>query len=155
MIISHIGKYHIGQSAHEAQGLKEFSDEEYEMFAAAGSPRNFETEQIFYGEDCQFAGLDDWEVTIGSIKDKIYKIALIRMSNQQYVQKHQLKDIVKYINGAIGKYNEHSPLSSKYVWQNDAGNIIVNLRKAKTPDGSNVFVTDVSATSSIINDLVR
>ncbi len=107
MIISHIGKYHVGQSVSEAEDLKEFSDEEYDMFAAVGSPRNFETEQIFYGADCAFAGLDDWEVTIGSVKGKIYKIALIRVSSQPYVQKHQLKGIVKYINNAIGKYNEH------------------------------------------------
>ena len=61
-MISRIGDYCLTQEIDSAQGLKEFSEEEYAMAEAAGMGRTLEDEKWFNGISSEFASIP-WEST--------------------------------------------------------------------------------------------
>ena len=124
-MIDKIGDYFLTQEIDSAQDLKEFSDEEYFAAETAGIKRILEDEKLFNGNSVQFASIP-WEfTTIASTKGKIYKICLQLSSKSKSTARKVLKTVVQFVNKEIGRYNEHTFLSDKYIWDTDKGNIIL------------------------------
>jgi len=124
-MILNVGNYYLTQEIDNAQGLEEFSEEEYFMAEQAGMNRTLEDEKMFIGMCVEFASIP-WETTtIASTKGKIYKICLQLACTSKNISKENIKTVVKYINKEIGRYNEHPFLSDKYIWDTVEGNIIL------------------------------
>lgn len=140
-MIDKIGDYFLTQDIYSAQGLKEFSDEEYFAAETAGMKRTLEDEKMFNGNSVKFASIS-WEyTTIASTKGKIYKICLQLDSESKKSAKEILKTVMQYINEEIGRYNEHTFLSDKYIWDTDKGNIILYRMSMFNIHSVNVFFT--------------
>ncbi len=140
-MIKEIGRYFLTQEIDRAQGLKEFSDEEYFMAENLGMKRTLEDEKMFNGMSLEFASIP-WETTtIGSTKGKIYKICLQLNSTSKKSAKKVLNTVVKFINKEIGRYNEHPFLSNKYIWDTPEGNIILYRMSRFNTHSVNIFFT--------------
>jgi hypothetical protein len=140
-MIKKVGKYFLTQKIDYAQGLKEFSEEEYFMAETFGMKRILEDEKMFNGISLEFASIP-WETTtIGSTKGKIYKISLQLNSTSKKSAKEVLNTVVKFINKEIGRYNEHPFLSDKYIWDTAEGNIILHRTSKFNVHSVNIFFT--------------
>jgi len=146
-MINKIGSYFLTQEIDSAQGLTEFSEEEYFMAENFGMKRILEDEKMYNGVSVKFASIP-WETTtIGSIKGKIYKICFQLNSTSKKSAKEVLNTVVKFINKEIGRYNEHTFLSDKYIWDTTEGNIIL-YRMSKF----NIHSVNIFFTSNIIRE---
>ena len=140
-MIDKIGNYFLTQDVKTAQGLKEFSNEEYLAAETAGMKRTLEDEKMFNGNSVEFASIP-WEcTTIASTKGKIYKICLQLNSKSKSTSRKILKTVVQFINKEIGRYNEHTFLSDKYIWDTDKGNIILYRLSMFDIHSVNIFFT--------------
>jgi hypothetical protein len=140
-MIKEIGSYFLAQEVDFAQGLKEFSEEEYSMAENVGMKRVLEDEKIFNGTSVEFASIP-WETTtIGSTKGKIYKICLQLNSTSKKGAKEVLYITMKFINKEIGRYNEHPLFSDKYIWDTTEGNIILYRMCRFNIHSVNIFFT--------------
>jgi hypothetical protein len=149
-MIKKIGPYFLTQEIDCAQGLEEFSDEEYSTAESFGMKRMLEDEKMFNGPSVEFASIP-WEITtIGSTKGKIYKICLQLKSSNKGAAKKILKTVVDFINKEIGNYNEHPFLSDKYIWDTSEGNIIIYRKSLFNIQSVKVFFT-----SNIIREQMR
>ena len=140
-MIDKIGEYSLTQEIDSAQGLKEFSDEEYFAAETVGMRRILEDERMFYGNRMEFASIS-WEyTTIASTKGKIYKICLQIDSKSKKSARKILKIVMQFINKEIGRYNEHTFLSDRYIWDTDKGNIILYKMSRFNIHSVNIFFT--------------
>jgi len=148
-MIKEIGNYFLTQEIDYAQGLKEFSEEEYFMAENFGMKPTLEDEKMFNGISVEFASIP-WETTtISSTKGKIYKICLQLNSTSKKSAKKVLNTVVKFINKETGRYNEHPFLSDKYIWDTPEGNIIL-YRVSKF----NIHSVNIFFTSNLIREQV-
>lgn len=148
-MFKNIGNYYLTQDIKTANGLKEFSDEEYLASEQVGMSRTLEDEKMFNGFVTNFASVP-WESTmIGSTKGKIYKIALQIMCTDKQKAKQVLNSTAGFINIEIGKYNEHSFFSNRYIWDTSEGNIILNRMSRY-----NIHAVNLIFTSNIIREQI-
>jgi len=140
-LINQIGEYSLLQRLESAQGLSEFSKEEYLKFEKFGYGRTLEDERIFNGNIVEFSTIIWDYVTLGSTKGKIYKICLQKIFANLRTAKKILKQVRININTKIGKYNEHPFLSKKYYWDRDDGNIILEIKSNFGHHSVNIFFT--------------
>lgn len=140
-MISKIGNYYLTQEINSAQGLKEFSEEEYCVAEKFGMFRTLEDEKMFNGTNVEFASIPWESTTIGSTKGKIYKICLQRNSISKKEAKQLLNIVINFINKEIGRYTEHHLLSDKYIWDTNDGNIILYLMSRFNIHSVNIFFT--------------
>lgn len=146
-MIKTVGLYSLTQEVRTAQGLKEFSEEEYAEAAMVGIELMLEEEKLFNGINPDFAGCH-WDSTmVATTKNRIYKISLQSNSHDKRSAKIVLQKTLSSINEEVGKYNEHPFLSSKYIWDTNEGNIILYLMSKFGVHSVNVFFT-----SSIIRE---
>ncbi len=140
-MIKKIGKYFLTQEIDSAQGLEEFSEEEYLMAENFGLKRVLEDEKIFNGDSVEFASIP-WDTsTIGSTKGKIYKICLELNLTGKETAKKILNTVVEFINTEIGGYTKHPLNSDKYIWDTAEGNIILYLISKFDIHSVNIFFT--------------
>lgn len=140
-MINKIGNYFLTQEIDSAQGLKEFSEEEYFMAETLGIKRTLEDEKMFNGISVEFAYIPWESTTIGSTKGKIYKICLQLNSTSKKSAKKVLNSVMQFINKEIGRYNEHPLLSDKYIWDTPEGNIILYRMSRYNIHSVNIFFT--------------
>ena len=146
-MITKIGNYFLTQEIDSAQGLKEFSEEEYFAAETVGMERTLEDEKMFNGNSVEFASIP-WEPPmICSTKGKIYKICLQLNTTSKKSAKKALNTVVQFINKEIGRYNEHPFFSDKYIWDTTEGNIILYRISM-----SNIHSVDIAFTSSLIRE---
>ena len=140
-MIKNIGNYYLTQDIDDAQGLKEFSEEEYFMAEQFGMYRTFEDEKMFNGIRIVFADIPWENTTIASTKGRIYKICLQLTCPNKNLAKKILKIIVYFINNKISRYNEHPIFSNKYIWDTAEGNIILYRMSRFNIHTVNIFFT--------------
>jgi len=140
-MIKEIGNYFLTQAIDYAQGLIEFSEEEYFIAENLGMKRMLEDEKMFNGNSVEFASIPWDSTTIGSTKGKIYKICLQLNSTSKKTAKQVVNTVVKCINKEIGRYNEHPFLSDKYIWDTADGNIILYRMSDFNVHSVNIFFT--------------
>jgi len=146
-MIKKIGNYFLTQEIDSAQGLIEFSEEEYFMAENLEMKRILEDEKMFNGSSVEFASIPWESTTIGSTKGRIYKICLQLNSTSKKNAKKVLNTVVDFINKEIGRYNEHPFLSDKYIWDTTEGNIII-YRMSRF----NIYSVNIFFTSNIIRE---
>ncbi|MCX5749034.1 MAG: hypothetical protein NTZ10_02140 [Candidatus Saganbacteria bacterium] len=149
-MITKIDNYHLNQPVNEAPDLKEYTAEEYQMFEMAGYKRISENEKIFRGGIVKFAYIPWGETTIGTIDNKIYKISLQLITQNEILAKEVFKTTLNYLIEQMDKYSEHPFLSNKYIWDAPEGNIIYEQINRFNQHCINIFIT-----SSSIRDQVK
>ena len=140
-MIKKIGNYFLTQEIDSAQGLIEFSEEEYFMAENLEMKRILEDEKMFNGSSVEFASIPWESTTIGSTKGRIYKICLQLNNASKKNAKKVLNTVVEFINKEIGRYNEHPFLSDKYIWDTTEGNIILYRMNRFNIHSVNIFFT--------------
>ena len=140
-MIKKIGNYFLTQEINSAQGLIEFSEEEYFMAENLEMKRILEDEKMFNGSSVEFASVPWESTTIGSTKGRIYKICLQLNNASKKNAKKVLNTVVDFINKEIGRYNEHPFLSDKYIWDTTEGNIILYRMSRFNIHSVNIFFT--------------
>lgn len=136
MIITHVGPYSIGQNIKDIKDTQEYSQEEYDNFAAAGSPRTSQGEQFYRGKKVSFAGIEDWDITIGVINGLIYKFGLVKIAVWKSMSKDSYTTTKSYIMNIYHKPSKSSFLSKEVVWTQPDGNITLNIRSALLPEAT-------------------
>ncbi len=140
-MIKKIGNYFLTQEIDSAQGLIEFSEEEYFMAENLEMKRILEDEKMFNGISVEFASIPWESTTIGSTKGRIYKICLQLNSKSKKSAKKVLNTVMDFINKEIGRYSEHPFLSDKYIWDTTEGNIILYRMSKFDIHSVNIFFT--------------
>ncbi|MGD0337962.1 MAG: hypothetical protein ABSB78_04175 [Bacteroidota bacterium] len=140
-----VGPYYLTQQINTAEGLKEFSEEDYLSAEFAGMKRVLENERFFNGINVQFAATH-WDSTmIASTNGQIYKISLQFDDWNKTLAKMVLQTTLAFVNSEIGKYSEHPLFSNKYIWDTKEGNIILyEIRRFQ------IYSVNIFFTSSII-----
>lgn len=142
-----IGPYFLNQDISTAENIREYSNEEYTTAESMGIFRMLENEKTFSGPPVSFADIE-WEYyTIGSTKDKIYKIAIQVSSNEKKTIKNSFEKVLSFLTTTFGRYTEHNFLSNKYFWDLKDQNVMLD-RLYKF----NVYFINVFFTSSIISE---
>jgi len=149
-----IENYYLDQPVNEAPNLKEFTDEEYISFASAGGPRTLSDEKFYEGENVNF-NRSIWTVTIGANKGLIYNIAL---QITDYVSPNIdidaiFKSTLEYLIDRIGKYDEHSWFSKKYIWYGEEANVTLDKVAGMGHRGINLIFTSRSIRDEVIKSL--
>lgn len=151
MLVTHIGPYHIGQKISDARGVEEYTEEEYEHFASAGAPRTFDDEQFYYGENVTFAGIEDWVLTIGTIKGYIYKFGLVKMNYSSSIAKKDFGTVKAYLNTVGENPQRQSFLSKNMTWTQHPGRLDLALSSMIEPGTSQkISAVVVNVTSADI-----
>ncbi|MBI3602168.1 MAG: hypothetical protein HY209_04675 [Candidatus Omnitrophica bacterium] len=149
-MITKIENYYLNQTIGEVPDLKEYTEEEYQMFEMAGYKRMLENEKIFKGKNVKFAKITWDETTIGSTNNKIYKIHLQFITQNENLAKSVFKTTLNYLVEQMGKYSEHPFLSKRYIWDAPEGNFIYEQLSKFGNRCINIFIT-----SSSINEQRR
>ena len=123
-MLNKIDKYYLGQPLKDAEGLTEFTSEEYKAFEMVGYVKILDDDKIFHGFDSQFLTIS-WNTQLGGISGKIYKIAIQYSTEDKTVSNKIFKDILQHLVNEMGKWNEHPLLSKKYIWDKSEGNVIL------------------------------
>ena len=140
-MIKKIGNYYLTQNINSATGLKVFSEEEYKLSEKAGMKRMFDNEEMYYGQDVNFASILWDSTTVGSINGKIYKIAIQLIGVDKKKSNWVLNTVVDFINKYIGKYNKHPFLSDKYIWFTEEQSVFLNKRQMRDINAINLIFT--------------
>jgi hypothetical protein len=148
-MILKVGPYTLTQQIETAEGLLEFTEEEYLTAEYNGFRRNLEDERFFNGANIKFASAPWNSTMIGSTNGQIYKISLQCNTRNKMLAKIALQTTVSFVNTQIGKYNEHPLFSSKYIWDTNEGNIILYKKRMLQWFSINIFFT-----SSLIRNQV-
>jgi len=144
-MITRIQEYYLGQSIKDAKGLTEFTDEEYRMFELAGAPKYFKDEKTYNARDVSFLEVN-WETIIGATEGKVYKIALLYMTDYESEVNAVYKHTLEYLVNKIGNQSEHLSNSNQYIWQTKDGNILFNK-----VSNSGYYSVNLILTSNAIN----
>jgi len=142
-MITQIENYYLNQSVSEASDLKEYSLEEYQIFEMAGWIRVLEDEKIYYGKKLNFNG-NLWNTIIGATHGKIYKISLQIIDTDKKHLENTFKSTLGYLIKEMGKYNEHTFLSKRYIWNTQDGYIIYERLSKFRQYCINIFITSSS-----------
>lgn len=138
-----IGDYQLNQNITEAKKLIEYSDEEYKQAENSGMKKMFKNEKWFSCEEIDYKDIS-WIPTLGSIDEKIYKIALQR----DFDSEKESKKAFEYVKGVLtkdfGNFSENK--DDKLFWDTEFGNIL--LTKTSIFD---FYFVNVFFTSNIIN----
>jgi hypothetical protein len=136
-----VGPYSLTQQINTAEGLKEFSEEEYRSAELAGMKRVLDDEMFFNGINVQFAA-NPWDSTmIASTNGQIYKISLQFNSWNKHLAKTVFQTTLAFVKRELGKYNEHPLFSNRYVWDTKEGNIILYQMRSLQIYSNNIFFT--------------
>jgi len=99
-IITRIGPDHLGQPIGSANGIREFSDDEYANAEASGMRRTLRDEKLFNGPERLDLVAIPWEGTIiASTEGKIYKICLQFNTRNDRFAKIAKRAITAVLNG--------------------------------------------------------
>jgi hypothetical protein len=139
-MITHIQEYYLGQSIKDAKGLTEFTDEEYRMFELAGAPKWFQDEKTYNAPDLSFIGTK-WETVIGAADGKIYKIALMYMTDHESEVNAVYKHAFEYLVNSMGSHSEHLSTSNQYIWPTNDGNVLLNKASSNGYHAVNLILT--------------
>ncbi len=139
-MISRIANYQLKSSILDVPDLVEFSLSEYKLLQTM-----FPDEKIFGAPSVKFLGFE-WEVVIGSIKDRIYKIQLQTPLESAGDADHILSKVVTYCLEEMGQPAERKRIEGMegIVWHSNEGNVIVGHCVEGTP----YRVVNLSLTSS-------
>ena len=143
IMITSIGNYSLEQTVLEAKGLKEFSEDEDNMFAMAGASRMLKNERIFHEDDVIFNGVN-WKTVLGVTQERIYKISLQILNDESGEINSIFRSTLKYLIDQMGKYNEHPFLSKKYYWDKKEGSVIYEFKTMGGNSCINLFLTSSS-----------
>ncbi len=148
-MITKIFNYHLRQPIKEAEGLTEFTDEEYSEFNSAGIKRTLRNEKFYNSPDINFMG-GTWDLVIGSTDDIIYKISAQNMTNDKSLSDDIFNKILKESVAEMGKHSEHQMMSKKYIWDSKDGNVLLNQVSKM-----GFICINFILTSSVIRDQAR
>ncbi len=147
-MITQIGNYYLGQDIASAQGLKEFSEEEYATAETAGMKRMLDDEKFlnvqpaeFVVAAAEFAGVPWESLVIGSTKGKIYKLALQNIFDDSKLAEGIFEVVLIFFSEQMGKYNEHPLFSKKYIWSTPEGIVFLNKPNRLGHDAINLIIT--------------
>jgi hypothetical protein len=131
-----IGKYRLDTSIEDLSGLTEFSQAEY---AAYG--RHFEGEKGYNAPGVEFVKRP-WKVALGTVRGKVYKIALYFESENKNTVIDVSTDVMQYCQQRLGKPSEQQ--ETIFIWDTPDGNVVLQLGKAETTYMINLFMTSGS-----------
>lgn len=149
-MITKIENYYLNQAIEEAPDLKEYTEEEYLMFALAGYKRMWEDEKIYHGKETNLNG-SLWDTVIGATNGKIYKLSLQIIDADKKHIEYIFKSTLDYMIKEMGKYSEHPFLSKKYYWHASEGNIIFEQLSKFGQHCINIFITSSSIREEVKN----
>jgi hypothetical protein len=149
-MITKIENYHLNQSVNEAPELKEYTTEEYQIFAMAGWVKMLEDEKIYHGKETNFNG-NLWNTVIGATNGEIYKISLQIIDVDNKHINNIFKSTLDYIIKEMGKCNEHPFLSKRYIWDAQEGNFIYEQLNKFGQHYINIFITSNSIREQVKN----
>jgi hypothetical protein len=138
------GSYQLGQSIKGTDKLTELSPAEYGAFRVR-NPALFPDERIFKGRPTFFKGAL-WTVIVGSTSDKIYKIALQRVAENQASADRLFQLAKQYLGGLVGKEPERFRSPERYIWDKQERNIVLENCNAFGKPLVTLYVTAVPAT---------
>lgn len=144
------GNYYLTQNINEIKkDLREISKE---IFNLGSIKKNFSDEKIYGSKTIIFLD-NEWDIMLGVIKDKVYKIALHLASSQvanpiglaSFNGNHEVvkiqenpifSEIQQYFKSNYGKVNEVKEVenSNLYIWDTKYGNIILEIGKKINKD---------------------
>lgn len=143
IMITKIENYCLNQPVNEAPDLKEYTDEEYQMFEMAGYVKILKDEKIYHGKETNLNG-SLWDTVIGATNGKIYKISLQIIDSDKKCLENIFKSTLNYIIKEMGKYNKHPFLSKRYIWNAQEGNFIYEQLSKFGQHCINIFITSGS-----------
>lgn len=118
-----VGNYYLGQNVNEAEGLEEFSQGDYRNNPIR---RVFGDERLYHGAPIYFGNCYWNLVTVGVIKDKIYKIGL----NLSDITENESMKRVENLKQILSKEIGHEPQKSlgQLVWYLESSEICLTRR---------------------------
>ena len=134
-----IGKYALGMQLEKTPDLVEFSKEEYQAFI-----RRFEEEYNYKAQPIDFLGYS-WELMLGTVQNKIYKIAIYLVIPSKNAASSIEKEVLKYCIEKLGKPS--SMEKGMVKWDTSGGNVIVQNIEAFNGFNINMYLTSSSVRS--------
>lgn len=135
-----IGTYKLDMSIENCKGLIELTSEEYAVF-----PREFEGEKIYKASHVSFLGYT-WNMEIGTVGGKIYKLALwLEFISQKHANQAAMK-VLEYCRSKIGEPTEQQ--TDLFIWDTADGNTIL-----QTAFAGNRYVVNFFSTSRAVENI--
>jgi hypothetical protein len=119
-------------------GLTEFSQAQYTTFG-----RRFEGEKNFNAPSLEFLK-HRWKVAIGTVGDRVYKIALSFETDSMDTVMDLSSDILAYCQLQLGCTSEQQ--ETIFVWDAPDGNVVLQFERV-----GSTYMIDLFETSSSIN----
>jgi hypothetical protein len=136
-----IGKYMLDMGIGGLTGLTEFSSAEYAIYG-----RQFDAEKNYNAPGAYF--LDrPWKVALGTVRGKVYKIALYFESENLQSALHVATDVMQFCRKQLGQPSKQQGLVS--MWDAPDGNVVLQLAKVGSVYVVNVFETSESVRSFV------
>jgi len=129
-----VGGYSLNMKLTPSPSLREFSREEYEALA----PIEFVGQKIYHGPPVEFLGRP-WDLALGAVKGKLFKIALTVMFEKKDEANQVAKKTLRFLNDKLGSPERQG--TRMFVWDTTDGNVILQTVEAIQVFGVNVFLT--------------
>ena len=125
--------YKLDMSIDGLVGLTEFSETEYSIYG-----RHFDGEKNFHAPGVDLINRH-WNVDLGTVRGKVYKIALYFESESKNTIIDVSTDLLQYCQQKLGKPSDQQEMV--YTWDTPDGNVIMKFGKAGTTYMINLFET--------------
>lgn len=131
-----IDKYHLNAQLEEISGLVEFSNSEYETMG-----RQFEGEKNYNAPPVIFLERP-WKLMLGTVRDKIYKIAIYQLIETKKEANPIAMEILQYCVEKLDKPSVQK--TGLFIWDTTDGNVIFQTAETADGLGINLFITSNS-----------
>jgi hypothetical protein len=131
-----LGEYKLDMSIEGLTGLTEFTEAEYAVYG-----RQFDGQTNYNAPRIDFVQRG-WEVALGTVRGKVYKIALYFQSENKNAVIDVSSDVMQYCQQHLGKPSEQRETLT--VWDAPDGNVLLQFGKVGTMYTINMFETSKS-----------
>ncbi|HXA18933.1 MAG TPA: hypothetical protein VN380_18205 [Thermoanaerobaculia bacterium] len=139
-MLTRLGSYQLNQPVGDVPDLIEFDSEQYALFEMAGVKRLLRDERIYNGHDINF--LDSvWNTVIGASEDKIYKVSIQNMNLDKAAAAALFRATLTHLRQQMGRFTRHPWFSSRYIWDDIEGNVLLNQVNKMGMTSINLFLT--------------
>jgi hypothetical protein len=114
-------------------GLTEFTETEYSTYGL-----RFDGEKDFNAPGIEMVRRH-WKVALGTVKGKVYKIALFFESDSKNTVVDVSTDVMQYLQQHLGKPSEQA--ETMFAWDTPDGNVVLQFGKEQTTYMINLFET--------------
>jgi len=137
-MITQIGNYKLGEGI-DSLNLKPLSKDSLGPLSSNIGNAAWHVSNLHEAGNVLFLDFN-WQVVLGVYQDKIYKIALQAVIDDEQGWNSLFDKTIAYLKNDMGKYDKHPLFSKTYIWKRQEGFVVLQKDRVLNALGINLYV---------------